>query len=153
MKEFLRSIDLFSDLTDDELGRVGRAIKRHAFKAGERIIQENQPSDRCYMIISGTVRVTASVSGQEDFFTILNPGDHFGEISLIDGQTPSATVLADEAAEALSISHDDLKNFMEKDPAIAAKITMSMLKTLCRRLREADQTLAFTRFMMRQAPS
>ena len=59
-------------------------------------------------------------------------------------------VVAEEPTEALSISHDDLKTFLETDPRLAGKLLMSMLKALCHRLRETDQTLAFTRFMMRQ---
>jgi CRP/FNR family transcriptional regulator len=150
MKTLLRNAYLFSSLDDAELERVVQRVKRHAFAAGERIIQENERADRCYLICSGTVRVTSSFSGKEDFFTILNSGDHFGEISLIDGQAPSASVVAEEATEALSISHDDLKTFLETDPRLAGKLLMSMLKALCHRLRETDQTLAFTRFMMRQ---
>lgn len=150
MREFLKSAYLFAGLDDAELDRVASRLKRHAFSAGERIIQENEPADRCYMILSGTVRVTSSFSGKEDFYTILNPGDHFGEISLIDGQAPSATVVAEEETETLSISHDDLKTFLETDPRLAGKLLLSMLKALCRRLRETDQSLAFTRFMMRQ---
>jgi len=150
MKDFLKTVDLFADLTEGELDRVTRALKRHTFRPGDRIIQENQAAERCYMILSGSVKVAASISGQEDLFAILNPGDHFGEISLIDGRAPSATVVAQETTHALSISHEDLKVLMENDPSIAAKILMSMMKGLCRRLRETDQTLTFTRFMMRQ---
>jgi len=150
MREFLKNAYLFAGFEDAELDRVAHRVKRHDFAAGERIIQENQAADRCYLLLSGSVRVTSSISGKEDFYTILNPGDHFGEISLIDGQAPSATVIAEEATEALSISHDDLKTFLETDPRLAAKLLMSMLKALCRRLRETDQSLAFTRFMMRQ---
>jgi len=150
MRDFLKKTYLFAGLEDQELDRVASRLKRHVFRAGERIIQENEPADRCYLIASGTVRVTSSLSGKEDFYTILNPGDHFGEISLIDGMAPSATVAAEEPTEAMSISHDDLKNFLETDPRLAGKLLMSMLKALCHRLRETDQSLAFSRFMMRQ---
>ncbi|MBI3450962.1 MAG: cyclic nucleotide-binding domain-containing protein [Acidobacteria bacterium] len=150
MREFLKKTYLFSELEEAELDRVSGRLKRHEFVAGERIIQENEPADRCYMILSGTVRVTSSFSGKEDFYTILNPGDHFGEISLIDGLAPSATVMAEEPTTALSISHDDLRVFLEKDPRLAGKLLHAMLRALCHRLRETDQSLAFTRFMMRQ---
>lgn len=150
MKDALRNSDLFSELSDAEFERVARGMRRHDFAAGERIIEEHRPADRCYMILSGSVRVSASVSGGEDFYAILNPGDHFGEISLIDGQAPSASVVAEEPTEAASISHEDLRRFLADDPAVAAKILMAMMKALCRRLRETDQSLAFTRFMMRQ---
>jgi len=150
MREFLRNAYLFAGLDEGELDRVERRLKRHRFAAGEPIIQENKEADRCYLLTSGTVRVSSGLSGSQDFYAILNPGDHFGEISLIDGQAPSATVIAEEPSEALSISHDDLKSLIETEPALAGKLLMSMLKALCHRLRETDQSLAFTRFMMRQ---
>jgi len=150
MRDFLKKTYLFSGLDDAELDKVGGRLRRHSFAAGARIIQENEPADRCHMILSGAVRVSSSFSGKEDFYTILNPGDHFGEISLIDGLAPSATIVTQEPAETLSISHDDLRNFLETDPRLAGQLLMSMLKALCHRLRETDQSLAFTRFMMRQ---
>ena len=69
------------------------------------------------MIVSGTVRVTASLTDQKDSYAVLNPGDHFGEISLIDGLAPSATVVADEDTEALSLSRDSLHEIIESEPA------------------------------------
>ena len=150
MKEFLRTVDLFAGLDDEAMDRVARRLKRRRYQPGEAIIQENEPSGRCHAIVSGTVRVTAKVTDQADLFAVLGPGDHFGEISLIDGLPPSATVVAEEATETLSISHDDLRDLMATDPRAAAALLMSMMRSLCGRLRETDQSLSFTRLMMRQ---
>ncbi len=150
MRDLLRKVDLFSGLTEEELELVARTLKRHAFDAGAPIIEENLPADRCHVLLSGSVRVTASLTDQEDFYAILNPGDHFGEISLIDGLAPSATVVAEEASETVSIGRDDLHALLESDPRLAATVLMSMLRAFCRRLRETDQSLSFTRLMMRE---
>lgn len=150
MKEFLRKIDLFNSLGDDALDKVAGRLKRHRFDAGQKIIQENEPGSRCHMIVSGTVRVTAEMTDEEDCFAILNPGSHFGEISLIDGQAASATVLASEPTETVSISREDMMDLFEEDPRLVGTVLYSMLQAFCLRLREADQTLAFTRLMVRE---
>lgn len=150
MKDFLRKIDLFAGLGDAALDKVASRLKRHTFGSGERIIQENEPGSRCHMIVSGSVRVTAEMTDAQDCFAILNPGAHFGEISLIDGQAASASVLAQEATETVSLSRDDVMDLFEEDPRLVATVLHSMLQAFCRRLREADQTLAFTRLMVRE---
>lgn len=150
MKEELRKFGLFSDLADPDLDRVARRLKRHRFDAGAPIIRENEPSGRCHLILSGAVRITSSVTDKPEHYATLNAGDHFGEISLIDGLPPSASVVADEPTETLSISHDDLRTLLETEPKLAASILMSMLRALCGRLRETDQSLAFTRLLMRE---
>jgi CRP-like cAMP-binding protein len=149
MKDFLGQVGLFEGLDEAELERIARRLKRHSVPAGRTIIQENEPADRCWILLSGSARVSSSLAGSDSLYSLLNPGDHFGEISLIDGQAPSATVTTEAASELLSISHDDLKQFIESDPSIAAKLLHSMLRGLCRRLRETDQSLAFARFMTR----
>jgi CRP-like cAMP-binding protein len=150
MKEFLSKIDLFADLGDMELDRISSRLERHRFEAGARIIQENEPGSRFHMILSGTVRVIADLTDEQDCFAVLNPGDHFGEISLIDGQAASATVVAHEPTETVSLSRDDVMDLFEEDPRLVASILHSMLRAFCRRLREADQSLSFTRLMMRE---
>jgi CRP-like cAMP-binding protein len=102
------------------------------------------------MIISGSVRVSAEITDSTEVFAVLNAGDHFGEISLIDGQAASASVIAEEPTETVSLSREDIMDLFEDDPKLVATILHTMLQAFCRRLREADQTLAFTRLMVRE---
>lgn len=153
MKEILGKIELLSGLGGEDLDRITAKFKRHTFQAGTKIIEEDRPSDRFYILLSGSVKVTASLTDQEDFYAILNPGDHFGEISLIDGQSPSASVIAEEPCEAVSLGREALIEMLDADPPLAAALLMSMLRAFCRRLRETDQTLSFTRLMMREKGS
>jgi len=150
MEKILRKVHLFSGLSDGEMERVAKRLKRHSYPSGSTIIQEDQPSSRLFILLEGTVRVTASLTDQKDSYAILNPGDHFGEISLIDGMAPSATVVAEEPAVAVSISREDLHDIIEQEPSLGATMLMSLLKEFCRRLRETDQSLSFTRLMMRE---
>ena len=153
MRDLLGRVELLSDLGAEDLDRISGSLRQHSFRAGERIIEEGRPSDRFYILLSGSVRVTATLTDQKDFYAILNAGDHFGEISLIDGQAPSATVIAEEDCTAVSLGRDDLLDLLNSEPRLAATILMSMLRAFCRRLRETDQTLSFTRLMMREKGS
>ena len=150
MKEFLRKIELFTGVAEAGLDKLARRLKSHDYPTGATIIQENEPGSRCHMIVSGTVRVTARMTDEQDFIAILNPGDHFGEISLIDGQAASASVVAQEPTRTVSLSKDDIMDLFVEDPRLVASILHSMLQTFCRRLRAADQTLAFTRLLARE---
>ncbi len=150
MRDFLRKVDLFASFSDGDLEKIAGRLGRHRFETGARIIQENEPGSRCHMILSGSVRVTARMTGEEDCFAILNPGHHFGEISLIDGQAASATVVAEEPTETVSLSRDDVMELFDDEPRLVASLLHSMLQAFCRRLRETDQTLSFTRLMMRE---
>jgi CRP/FNR family transcriptional regulator/CRP/FNR family cyclic AMP-dependent transcriptional regulator len=150
MKDFLRKIDLFASLGDSGLEKISARLKRHTFAFDQKIIQESEPGSRCHMIISGSVRVSAEITDSTEVFAVLNAGDHFGEISLIDGQAASASVIAEEPTETVSLSREDIMDLFEDDPKLVATILHTMLQAFCRRLREADQTLAFTRLMVRE---
>ena len=62
----------------------------------------------------------------------------------------TATVLDHEPTETVSLSRDDIKDMFEEDPRLVASILHTLLQVFCRRLRDADQSLSFTRLMMRE---
>jgi CRP-like cAMP-binding protein len=157
MREELRQIRLFSPLDDGELATVEPFLKRRDAAAGERVIEEDVEEGKCYFLASGCMRVSSSMRrmDQEEVFSFLRAGDHFGEISLIDRQPPAASVFAEEPSRLYSISHEDLRRLMREHPGLASKILWSMLESFCRRLRETNQSLSFARFLMKrpdQAP-
>jgi CRP-like cAMP-binding protein len=64
----------------------------------------------------------------------LGPGDHFGEISMIDGKPRSATITATDDLTTLVVPHQDFEQLLRGDPDFAR----ALLSTLCARLREAE---------------
>ena len=86
----LRSVALFSDLDDAELGQIALLFKERHFAPGDTVVKEGAEGAAFFLIQSGTASV--SVRGNER--TSLGPGDHFGEIALIDEGVRSATITA-----------------------------------------------------------
>lgn len=91
LDRFLRNIPLLQPLSSDERNRLAPLIRRERFGAGETIIHVGEPGDCLYIMASGQVDVFT----QEDLCVgTLTEGSYFGEMSLMTGETRSATVVA-----------------------------------------------------------
>ena len=88
IRESVRSVALFRELSDRELGEVVQVAKRVEYPAGATVASEGEPGLGFHLILEGNAEV--SVGGATR--GVLGPGDYFGEISLLDGGPRSATV-------------------------------------------------------------
>jgi CRP-like cAMP-binding protein len=147
--EILKEIVLFKDLTTFEIIKVNKVTKTRNFKSDEIIFKEGAIGDSLYIVKSGSVRVTKlDDGGEEKVLAILNPGDHFGEIALVDNHPRSATVIANEDTELIQIQADDFNKLLESDKEIALKFYKSFVKVLCTRLRDTNESLTFSRSLL-----
>jgi len=107
--------------------------------AGQVLIDPQQSNDHLYIVIDGQLRVY--LGGQDlPAQAILAPGDCAGELSLIDGQPPSALVIAAEPTDVVAISHNALWSLVDCSHAIAR----NLLAILAGRLRRNDLALVAT---------
>ena len=86
----LRRVPLFADLDDAELAQVALLFKERHFAAGETVVKEGSDGAAFFLIESGDATVTVRGATRAS----LGPGDHFGEIALIDEGVRSATIAA-----------------------------------------------------------
>ena len=108
-------------------------MKKKYFKKGAKIIEEGTLSDCAYIIESGRVQVSKSMSnGEEPVIGILEENDIFGEMSLIDSLPRSATVLALEDCTISVITPEIFKSLSKHNP----EALMPILKILASRLRK-----------------
>jgi CRP/FNR family transcriptional regulator, cyclic AMP receptor protein len=129
---------LFSGLGPEELDRLVKYASTKRVRAGEVAFHKGAPGDQMFALMSGRVKiVTLSEEGKEVVLAVLNPGDIFGEISLLDGRERTATVLAAETSELLVLERREFIPFLEQHPKIAIKL----LEAICKRLRLADELL------------
>jgi CRP/FNR family transcriptional regulator, cyclic AMP receptor protein len=128
--EALRNVPLFAEFKDDDLERLGRQMKERRFSAGSTVTAEGAGGAGFFVIIDGTATVTV---GDEDRAQ-LGPGDHFGEIALIDEGMRSATIKAETDLHCYGMTAWEFRPFVEEHPEVA----WVMLQTLARRLREAQ---------------
>ncbi|MBI3811578.1 MAG: Crp/Fnr family transcriptional regulator [Nitrospirae bacterium] len=138
MKNLLQKIPLFADLEAAEIDLLYRLVKTRAYSKGAIILQEDDPGEAMFMIVSGRAKVVhLSEDGREIILDMLGQGDFFGEMALLDQEPRSAHVTAVEPTELLVLERSAFLNQVEREPKIAIK----MLIELSRRLRRADEKI------------
>jgi CRP/FNR family cyclic AMP-dependent transcriptional regulator len=116
----LRAVPLFASLTDEQLRVIGTMVKRRSASRNSTIMAAGDPTDSLYIVLSGRLKVMMSdADGREVILTIIGPGEFFGEMGLIDDSPRSASVVAIEPCELLSITKRDFKQSMEQIGSLA----------------------------------
>lgn len=110
----LRDFPAFEKFSDDDLHRLVRAAHHDSSSAPWPLIHERTPSDACYILLSGEVRVFVG----QDHVATLGPGEVIGESALRRGKLRSATVTTTGPTEVLRIEADDLGPLLEEVPAL-----------------------------------
>lgn len=126
----LRRVQLFADMDRRQAEQIARVVKERHFAKGETVIMEGSGGAAFFFIESGEAKVTSK--GAE--IATLKPGDHFGEIALIDGGPRSATVTAATDLFCYGITFWEFRPLVEKNGTMAWKL----LQALAKRLRAAD---------------
>jgi CRP/FNR family transcriptional regulator len=141
--EFLRNIQLFASLTEKELTEVSSKINMKEFSRNEVILHEEDTNEFMYIILVGKVKaVQTTEEGKEIILAIHQADEFFGEISLIDGKTSSATVIAIEDSLVAIISKKNFYSLLLSQ----RKVLESLLQILCVRLREAWKRIHILNF-------
>jgi CRP/FNR family transcriptional regulator, cyclic AMP receptor protein len=120
----LRRVPLFADLNEAELGRIASVFKQRRFSAGETVIQQGSGAAAFFVIDSG--EATVLVDGQER--RTLGPGDHFGEMALIDAGTRTATVIAARPLVCSGVTFWDFQPLVEENGVIGWKLLQSLIE-------------------------
>ncbi|MBW7857269.1 MAG: cyclic nucleotide-binding domain-containing protein [Leptonema sp. (in: Bacteria)] len=83
---------------------------------------ENEPGYELYIIQSGSVMITKLVNGQEVMLAVLNVGDIFGEMAILDNKPRSATAVVAEETKMMAINKDNFEALVKSNPNIAVKL-------------------------------
>lgn len=130
----LSRMQLFSSLLSEELEEISPHVVMKTFRRNETILHEEDTNEYMYFIVYGRVKVSHIASdGKETVMAIHNAGDFFGEMSLIDGATMPAAVIAKEKSLLAIISRSEFYSLLYRNNKILEKI----LHILCYRLRES----------------
>lgn len=139
--EYLKTIFIFRELTSMELIKFNKVLHTAKAAKGEQIIREGDEADKMYIIKKGAVDIYKGEGMQKTKITHLLPGAHFGEIALIDDSRRSATVVALDDCELLTISRKDFVDLLAHNETVALKIYRAFTRALCDRLRQANENL------------
>jgi CRP/FNR family transcriptional regulator/CRP/FNR family cyclic AMP-dependent transcriptional regulator len=139
----LRRCPLFAPCPQDVLADVGRRLRHRHFRRNEVIFHQGDPGDALHVITSGSVKIVLpSPEGEEAIIATLRSGDFFGELSLLDGESRSATAVAVEAAETLSLPRNVFRELLDAHPELRDAL-FSALTGLLRRLTHHVEELHF----------
>jgi CRP/FNR family transcriptional regulator, cyclic AMP receptor protein len=129
-EETLRRVPLFSRVKPKELKRLDRRMTERVFTEGDTITTQGESGIGFFVIEHGNA--TVSIGGK--IIRTLGPGEHFGEVALIDSGPRSATVVATTDLRCRAMAAWEFKPFVEEHPEVA----WALLETLVGRLREAE---------------
>ena len=130
----IAAVPLFETLSKRHLKKVAGLTTTVEFDAGDTVIQEGEPGDSFFVTVSGQAKV---VSGGKTVHRLI-PGDHFGEISLLDGRPRSASVVAETPLSLLRLPRASFLRLVEDD----ADLARALLASLARMVRRVDRSLA-----------
>jgi serine/threonine protein phosphatase PrpC/CRP-like cAMP-binding protein len=139
--EVLHKMPLFRHLTYQELVRVMNITQVRTYEPDAEVVAEGADGDELFIVLTGKVRV---VSAQAKIAE-LGPGEHFGEMALVDKAPRSADVIAAEPSSLLAIKRRDFFDIIRKDHPIAVKLLWSFLGVLTERLRNTSRELGAAR--------
>ena len=141
--KLLRSLELFMALPDARLKSLGDLMEPMAIEDGRAFIVEGAKSDGLYYILSGRVRVAKRLGeGGEKDLAFAGPGECLGEMEILRGGERSASAYAVGPVEALRLKADDLKRWLEADPAVAARFFSGLAEIQSGRLRRTSDEVA-----------
>lgn len=123
---------LFRRLPAASLERVAALATQRHYRAGEIVFSQGDAGDALYAVVAGRIRISAGTAdGREMSLNIMEPGDTFGEIALLDGGSRTATATATESSELVAIRRDHFFALLEREPRVA----LELLKLCGERLR------------------
>lgn len=123
----LASVALFEGLSKRHLKQIAALATVDNYMEGATIVKEGESGDSFFLVLSGQAKVLVR---KRNVNRIL-PGDHFGEISLLDGGPRSASVVTETPMTVASIGRKGFERLLQNDP----DLSLAMLRTLAKRLR------------------
>ncbi len=123
---------LFRELPDNIIEKLASLAVRRIYDKGAIIFAQGDEGDALYGVASGRVRIgTTAAEGKEMFLNIMEPGDTFGEIAVVDGLPRTAGATALDTTTVVIVRRADFLNFLKREPLIA----IHLLRLICERLR------------------
>ena len=136
-QELVRRVPLFSTLSDQQIAQVADMVVKRSFKRGQTIVEQGQKTNTLFILLTGRARVVMTYNGREAILATLNPGDHIGEMSMIDDAPHSATVRADIQTETLALNREAFMQCLPDGSSMAYAIMYGLVQ----RLRRADSQI------------
>lgn len=140
-RKFLQRVSLFQGISRREFGHLFQALVLRSYAPGEILFHEGDVGRALFILESGHVEVArAAADGGARHLAVLNPGDYFGEMSLLDDRPRTATAAAMEPVRVHLLYKADLEKLVRTVPHIGAAIMTHLAVLLAARLRAVTET-------------
>jgi len=135
----LANCALFGDLSAEERAAAVALARIRTFNAGQTVFGFGFPGDQMMALLDGTIRISVpSSEGKELLLAMIQPGEIFGELAILDGKARSADAVAETACTVAILHRRDILSFFERNPSAWP----NLVKVLCQRLRDTNQVFA-----------
>ena len=138
----LKKVALFESLLPEHVKLIGGIVEEQTYAPGTTIFKDGAAADRFFFIVNGKVRISKQIPGMgEEALAILEPGDYFGEMALIDDSPRSADAITNTTVVVGAIAKATFEDllFMNKD--LAYDMLWTFVRTLSARLRETNEKM------------
>jgi CRP-like cAMP-binding protein len=135
MSKLIDGTDVFARMTQADVMQLLERAEKCTFTGGETILREGATGDFLYVLLDGEVSVRKGSGQQMKELAHLRPGSSFGEMSLVDHEVRSASVVALGKCLLLRIGEADCW----RQPTVAAKLFRNIAHIVTQRLREMDE--------------
>ena len=135
-RKFLQRIALFQGISRHEFGHLFQCLLPRTYAPGEILFLEGDIGRALFILESGRIEITRrGPTGEPLHIAVLNPGDYFGEMSLLDDRPRMATAAAMEPVKVFLLYKADLEKLVRQVPHIGAALMTHLAMLLAARLR------------------
>lgn len=135
--QLLLRLDLFRELDEAELARLLALAELAEYHVGDYPIREGEQDNHLYVLLAGKAGIYKSSGPGQKMIKELGPGECFGEMSLIDCRSRSASVKAITPCRMLKLDGQQVMQL----PDISAKLFRNIARLLSKRLRSANEIM------------
>src|SRR5258707_14878830 len=119
----LKMNPMFADLGADELQRISGLCHTQQLGGGEVLFQKGDNGDSLFGVRRGQIRIeTGAADGSRPTLNFMGPGDLFGEVAVLDGESRTADATAGEPTELFVLRREDFLSHLEREPPVPSKL-------------------------------
>jgi CRP/FNR family cyclic AMP-dependent transcriptional regulator len=143
-EDLLAATEFFAGVSRDQLTELEKRGVVRVLVRGDVLFDEGAIPDELFVVLAGRIAIASrSIDGRESVFALMESGDLFGEMGLLDGLPRSAEARALESSQVLAIPSEPVRAMFEADPALL----WGVVRLLSGRIRAMDEALADSVFL------
>jgi CRP-like cAMP-binding protein len=143
-RTLLQRVPFLAALSEEDLRWLAKRVQRRKYGRGDIIFVKDDPGESMFIVEDGAVRIyVPGTQGADLTLAVMQPGEFFGDLSLLDGRPRSASAEAARNATLLTLEREDLTELLQSRPHAA----LAILTVIAGRLRETDQMASDLAFL------